>query len=947
MTKKYVFTVVALALATQLFPTYAASTGSNEDDLARGFLNPPANVRPAVYGFLMPCGPIPDDALARDLTELRAKGVTSVLMYFPGMGVARRDSKLIFGETENRVVPTKEFKGPGAISEVFPTGSEPWVSAEWRHSIRFAAKQAGRLGVDFGVCVGGAGCELGRVPIEFAQKLLIFSRTEIKTNGTVDMILPAPKIGVKKAITPQLYHDVVVLAVPANGIIPPGKVMDISSHMDVTGRLRWIAPEGQWSVLRFGYAISPGAGFIDHLSTEALDKKWELTMGKLLSEMTPEERQGLHYVECDSYEGGPETWTPKFAEEFKRLRGYDPLPWLPVLAGRVVGDQRQSDCFQRDYRLTISDLIAENHYAHHTELARASGLKFCSEAAGPHQHQADLLKSMSRCEVAMGEFWMPGTHRGVNDANRFLLRDAAAAAHGYGMKDVFCEAFTGGNDPWLVAPFQMKPCGDQAFCDGLTRPCIHGYSISPWLEDAPGVVYWAGTYFNRLVTWWDKSPPFLDYLSRCSFLLSQGLFVADVAYFTADGIDKPISRKAAYPDLAGRYDYDHINSDILLTRMSVKDGRLMLPDGMNYRLLVLATNEALPVAVLRKLLNLVQAGATVLGTRPPGPYGLADDPAEFASLVDQLWGADSKSASGTRRIGKGRVVWGKPVLQLLAENDVHPDFECAGVSPKGVIDWIHRQTDAGDFYFVCSRWQPVEQVECKFRVSGRVPELWDPLTGTFREASAFRQENGGIVVPLRFDPCGSVFVLFRKPTQEISRAGKNWREFQPVQPIAGPWTIAFEPQWFYPNPTDVTNATVVFDQLEDWSKRPEDAIKYYSGKATYRTTFTLPAQALNASNQKIFMDLGAVKELAEIRLNGKNLGVLWTKPYRLDISAALKPGTNNLQVDVINLWPNRLIGDTFLPKAQRRTRTNMTKYTQASDLLPSGLLGPVTLQNEK
>lgn len=559
MTNKNILAAAVVALATQLFPANAASIGAGEDDQARGFLNPPVTVRPAVYGFLMPSGPIPDKALARDFAELKAKGVTSVLMYFPGMGAARRDSKLIFGETENRVVPTKEFAGPGIISEIFPRGSEPWVSEDWWHSIRFAAKEAGRLGVDFGVSVGGAGCELGDVPIEFAQKLLVFSRIEIKTNGNVDMILPAPKIGTqKKNVFPKIYHDVVVLAVPASGIIPTGKVVDISSHMDATGRLRWTAPEGQWSVLRFGYAVSPDARFIDHMSAEALDKKWEMTMGKLLSEMTPDERQGLHYVECDSYEGGPETWTPKFAEEFKRLRSYDPLPWLPVLAGSIAGDQRQSDCFQRDYRLTISDLIAENHYAHHTELARASGLTFCSEAAGPHQHQADLLKSMSRCEVAMGEFWMPGTHRGVNDANRFLLRDAAAAAHGYGMKDVFCEAFTGGNDPWLAAPFQIKPCGDQGFCDGLTRPCIHGYSISPWVEDAPGVVYWAGTYFNRNVTWWNETTPFLDYLSRCSFLLSQGLFVADVAYFTVDGINKPFSQKAAYPDLVGRFDYDHI-----------------------------------------------------------------------------------------------------------------------------------------------------------------------------------------------------------------------------------------------------------------------------------------------------------------------------------------------------------------------------------------------------
>jgi hypothetical protein len=504
------------------------------------------------------------------------------------------------------------------------------------------------------------------------------------------------------------------------------------------------------------------------------------------------------------------------------------------------------------------------------------------------------------------------------------------------MKDVFCEAFTGGNDPWRESPFYMKPCADQAFCDGLTRPCIHGYDISPWMEDSPGFVYWAGTYFNRHTTWWEQSSAFLDYLARCSSLLRQGVFSPDVAFYDGDGIGKEVSRKAALGDLAGLYDYDRINTEILLTRMSVKDERIILPDGLSYRVLVLSGNEPLPVEVLRKLSALVEAGATIIGARPPGPYGLMDDAAEFKTLADRLWGSVQTEPAAVRQLGKGRVVWGKPVLQFLREDGVPPDVECTGVSAKGIIDWIHRRADASEIYFVANRWQPVEQVECAFRVTGKIPELWDPVTGEIREAGNFRQENGRIILPLKCNPFGSVFVIFRKPTTEATRLGKNWVEFQPTQEIAGPWKVNFDSKWGGP-------PEAAFATLEDWTKRSESGIKYYSGTATYHKTINLVA----LPKSKVYLDLGEVHEVAAVRLNGQDLGVLWTKPFRVEVTRALKPGANQLEIDVVNLWPNRLIGDSFLPKEKRVTRTNMTKYTQASQLLPSGLMGPVRLMGEE
>jgi len=906
-----------------------------EDEMARDFAKPPAATHPGIFAFMLPYGPVPDEAIKRDIQEMRAKGIQTCIIYTPGAGVARRDTKLVYGETENRVEPTKEYLGAGVIDEVMGEGNKRW-SDEWRNSIRVAAKEAARVGLEYGFSIEGAGNREPQVlPLEYSKQTLVFSSTNIKGGARVEAKLPLPeKVPLQEDKTPLFYRDITVLAVPAHGDVQPSQIVDVTSSMSSDGQFRWDAPAGDWSILRFGHTVDKNPLVYDHLTAETVEKRWEIHTGKLLADMTPEERKGLQLVECDSYEGGPQTWSKHFADDFRKLRGYDILNWMPVLAGRVVVDADQSARFQRDYRLTISDLFIENFYAKNRALAKVNGLTLYAEGAGPHQLTTDLLKTIGRCDVSMGEFWMPGTHRGVEDPTRFLLRDAAAAAHGYGMKEVFCEAFTGGNDCWREAPFQLKPCADQAFCDGLTRPCIHGYTISPWNDDAPGVVYWAGTYFNRHTTWWNQSPAFLDYLARCTYLLQQGVFVADVAFFNGDGIGKPVPRKAERGELAGLYDYDMVNSEILLTRMNVKDGRIVLPDGLSYRLLALSGNDPLQVEVLRKLVAMVEAGATILGSRPSGPYGLKDDPAEFTALADKLWGAGQPTPSGEKAFGKGRVVWGKPVLQFLKDDGVLPDVEFAGVSPKGVMDWIHRKSGDEDIYFVSSRWQPVEQVECTFRVSGKLPELWDPVTGKAREAGAFRQENGRTIVPIRFDPCGSTFVIFRKPTTEVACSGKNWDEFKPLQEITGPWTVSFDPKWGGPQ-------EVRFDRLADWTTRAEEGIKYYSGKATYRKTFDLPA----LPKTKTYLNLGDVRELAAVRLNGRDLGVLWTKPFQVDVTDALKIGTNSLEIDVVNLWPNRLTGDTFLPKEKRFARTNMTKYTQASQLLPSGLLGPVTIQS--
>ncbi|MFC1765988.1 glycosyl hydrolase [Planctomycetota bacterium] len=400
--------------------------------------------------------------------------------------------------------------------------------------MRFAAHEADCLGLDLGVFIGPAGCGGPWVTPENGQQELVWSNTACEGPGLLDRVLDRPGQSER-----GYYRDVALLALPAKGDVHAGDVLDISDYLDASGRLHWEVPEGSWTIYRFGQQPTGrnlfGELYIDHLSAEVFDRHWEHTVGVLLNEMTPAERRAFKYVECDSWEAGFPNWTKGFPAEFRQRRGYEMLTYLPVLAGRVIDDAARSAAFTRDYRLTISDLIADLHYAHQREVANRHGLHSYAEAAGPHQFQADLLKCVGRCDVAMGEFWMPSPHRPPPEA-RFLVRESATAAHIYGIKRVFAESFTSVGPNWEVGPFQMKAAADQAFCDGLNWICFHTFSHRPSLTDRPGLTHSAGTHFDRTITWWEQSRPFVDYLSRCSFMLQQGLFVADVLYYQGWGI---------------------------------------------------------------------------------------------------------------------------------------------------------------------------------------------------------------------------------------------------------------------------------------------------------------------------------------------------------------------------------------------------------------------------
>lgn len=915
--------------------------------LDQEFITPPREAKPWTYWMWL--GTVaPPEAITRDLEEFYAKGIVGVLIYSSSLGpVWYPEHKVVLEGKEYRKVETDKYGGKSAPTPF--DRMESW-SDEWRASVRFAAKEASRIGIDLGVAIGTT-APREFVSNEFEQQELKWSEASFTGPGLFNSALPVPEIKrsktAKKPPFGEPYHrDIVVLAFPDKPVLESDEVIDLTAKMDARGHLRWDAPAGKWTIMRFAQvALQAGNAkslHIDGLSTEAVDKAWGATIGRLLAEMTPEERKGLKFIEEDSWEAGNAHWTKTFAEEFNKRRGYDLLPYLPVLAGRVIGDDQIAAQIQQDYQLTIDDLIADNHYAYRRKLANEAGLPFYAETAGPNMKQSDALKSSSRVDVAMAEFWMPSPHRPTPE-RRFMLREAASANHIYGKKIMQCEAFTSVGPHWEESPFSMKATGDQAFCDGLNRVMFHTASLSPSLTAKPGYTMWASTHYEPGITWWNQTPAFNTYLSRCSYLLQQGLFAADALIYQGDKSGYSHVLKTILPTLGEGYDYDTCNTEVLLTRLSVKDGSIVLPDGMSYRVLVLPDNLPMQLPVLEQVVSLLNAGATVVGPRPTKMFGKPLQPGDrekFDALVNRLWGNPADQSAMENRLGAGRLAWGKTARQVLHELGVGPDFEYKGLSDAGTIDWIHRTLpDGTEIYFVTSRWETPESVEGSFRISGKQPELWNPVTGEMRAATAFRQENGRTMVPLEFDPCGSVFVIFRKAigTKVSGTTASNYPTLKPRLELDGAWDVAFDPKWGGP-------AKVRFDALTDWTQHAEVGIKFYSGTAIYRKTFSL--SVVPEKDRQLILDLGEVRELAEVRLNGKNLGVVWTRPARVNITNAVKAGDNKLEVSVVNLWPNRLIGDAALPPKERFTETNMRKFITTSPLLSSGLLGPVQILAE-
>ena len=898
------------------------------------------------------------------------------------------------------------------------------------------------------------------------------------------------------------------------------RVQDLTSQMGKDGHLEWDSPEGDWILLRAGRRITaqttrpapqPGLGFeTDKFSRAAIDHHFEAYYAKLLDRIGTQRHKtsGLTTLHYDSWEMSSQNWTPDYPAQFRARRGYDLVAYLPTLAGYVVEDRATTERFLWDFRQTAQELVIENQAERLREQGQKYGLNFSLE---PYDLDPCSDMELGRvADVPMAEFW---SHFGEINTDWSVV-ESTSVGHTNGRTIIAAEAFTAEfPERWLQHPASMKNQGDWAFCAGINRIVFHRFQSQSGTDRSPGMTMGPdggyGVHWDRTQTWWDMAHEYHRYVTRCSAMLRQGLFVADVLYLVAEGaphvfLPPPsVFLPGDFRDRRG-YNFDGCSPETLIARASVADGDIVFPDGMRYRLLVLPQVETMTPRLMKKVAELVVAGATVIGMPPSASPSLSNYPhcdAEMRQIAAKIW-ADRREgevasvgrgrvihdaralrwaqenplaqarwiwASGSNepgdvkgmrtftrtfrvegadavdiaellitaspayevtvngmRLGTGHVVdqvrrfdvtslladgenqirvtvnggnrteslpfgviaalasakglgpavsivsdrswqvtaggdtgsaqqavelggfdampWKltsaslqqaslypayRVTARVLASRGIAPDFEGEGVRA------IHRRDGDEDLYFIANREDRENASTWAFRVSGKRPEWWDPLSGERRALGNFEERSGRTFVPARLGPNESGFIVFRNDKGSVVTK-ENFPAFTPVQTIEGAWEVSFDPRWGGP-------VTAKFDRLEDWTGRREPGIRYYSGKATYRISFQNgPA----GTGQALFLSLGRVHNIASVRLNGRDMGVVWCDPWRVSLPAdVLKTRENELEITVANLWLNRLIRDSGLPEEERLTWIPGKYPFQPEDpLQPSGLLGPVQIE---
>lgn len=745
------------------------------------------------------------------------------------------------------------------------------------------------------------------------------------------------------------YESVPTLPAPDDTVVAASDVVDLTGSMKSDGSLDWDVPPGSWTILRLGFSLTgarnrpatpAGSGYeADKLSRAHMEAYYHGYFDPIEKSLGPLFGKSLRYVMMDSWEAGTNNWTDTMAAEFKRRRGYDPTPYLPALTGRIVGDADVSDRFLWDFRRTLADLWADAHYGTLAEKLREKGIGIYAEAAGVSlEMPEDTLLNKSKVEIPMGEFWVRDLHPRLMYLQD--VRGAASAAHAYGKPLVAAESFTGGG---YESPYTLKKVADYWAAQGVNRFVFHTSAHQP-LDTKPGNTM-VGTHLNRNITWAEQAAPFITYLARSSFMLQQGQFVADVAYLLNEGAPStpPIWAAGTQPKPPEGFDFDFINADVLLNRMTVTDdGRLVLPDGMSYRVLVLPQTGRMRPELLRKIRELVLGGAIAVGAKPERSPSLANFPAadaEVRALAAELWGDLDGVSRTIRFVGKGRVIWGWPPADVLTAANIAKDFEYERCLDAEVA-WLHRRTTDADIYYVANATDTRRSFDARFRVAGREAELWHPDTGAIEPAD-YTINGDRTVVPLHLAEREAVFVVFRRPAAALSRTSAHRLPETTLATLDGPWELVFPEGLGAPPKVQVA-------KLGAWTADANDGIRFFSGTATYLKIFEAAPEWLRAG-ASISLDLGEVGDLAEVTINDRAFDVLWKAPFRLDVTGALRPGENRLEIKVTNQWTNRLLGDRRLPADKKILGDNGVSpgaygapFTNGEPPA-AGLLGPVKI----
>ncbi|MBN1387566.1 MAG: hypothetical protein JW965_03920 [Bacteroidales bacterium] len=930
---KYIFAISIVIVSCQVDKHSEKNAG--KDNIPSDFLKPPREYRPGAFWCWLN-GNITREAITRDLREMSEKG----------MGRAEIWDVAAMHNPDNFIPSGPAFLSDSSVA-----------------LMKHAFSEGEKYGIKIGM-VGSSGWNAGGpwVDPSWASKALYFS--EIILEGPVNkkIKLPFPEVPENcpkdNNGLPVYYKEVAVLAFPFNkdkSIGGKDEIINLSGQF-VDGYLTVSLPEGKWQIMRYLFTnngqelIVPSPNskglFIDFLDPESTKKHLGHFMKRLGIKKGKNTEGGLSYIEFDSMElteGVP--WTDSMPRIFRQMRGYDLTDYLPVLSGWKI--KNVTDKFLYDWKKTVSDQLILSHYITGRQFLEKYNLELVAEAGGPgppiwNTCPVDALKALGNVSVPRGEFWI--RHR-----NMFLIKEVASASHIYGKGKVDAESFTTWRR-WKDSPYALKKVVDRAFCEGLNCITFHTFANTNPEDGLPGRTYHAGLDINPGTTWWEKSEPFMEYLSRCSYLLQKGEFVADVCYFYGDQapnffpLFQDVPEKPGLKGLSKGYDFDVVNSDVLLNRMSVDNNRIILPDGMSYSLMVLPEQDHMPLDVLKKLERMVMEGATIIGKKPlvvPGLNNNKEETNELSDLAEKMWAELDGEKFRINHYGEGRVVYGLTPTELLKADNIVEDFSYSE-SPE--LDYIHRQFTDGDAYFVRNKSDIDFSGVCTFRQSGKFPEIWDPSTGDQLRVNDYKIKNGVITISLELSPGASIFVIFTDEERKIPGILKA-EEIIKVELLTGSWRVTFPEGWGAPS-------ELVFDTLISWTDSEIEGVKYFSGTATYHKTLNINKEQYGEDG-KVSIDLGNIRDVAEVFINGKRAGVLWKRPFTLDITDLVRNGENQLKIEIVNMWVNRLTGDMLSESNDKRyCRTNhpyvkKDNWAGGGDetfrIQPSGLLGPVRI----
>ena len=909
------------------------------DELKQDFKNPPDSARPGVYWYFMD-GNLSREGMTKDLESMKVAGIGNVLFLEVNVGVPR--GKVDFLSDEWQDLFKHAVKECERLGIEFTLGSGPgwagsggpWVKPEqsMRHLVASTTHVKGPADLCISLDVpsprepyfgeGALTESLKKQWESYYEDVVVLAFPTPENEGKIPdidekaLVYRAPytsREGVKPYLSaPASYNTIAGTAIDTSGII------DLSDKLQKKNTLIWDVPEGNWTIMRFGLrnngavtrpAPLPGLGFeVDKFDTTDFNWHYDQYIGKLLKKVgtrDPDATGGWNMIHIDSWEMGAQNWSDHFREEFIKRRKYDPLKFLPAYNGDIVGSREISERFLWDVRQTAMELVLENHAGHFKELGRRNGMTLSIEPYDMNP-TADLdLGAVA--DVPMCEFWSKGL--GFNSS--FSCIEATSIAHVYGRPVVAAEAFTAdGNERWTRYPGNMKNQGDWAFCMGINKFVYHTFAHHP-LDDKyrPGMTMGPyGVHWDRGQTWWPMADAYHKYVTRCQYVLRQGRTVADILYLTPEGaphVFRPphsaLDGDEVLPDKRG-FSFDGCSPLALIKLADVKDNRIVFPGGASYRMLVLPSVKTMTPELLQKIESLLKKGAVVVGTPPLKSPSLVNFPkcdSEVEKLANQMWGAFEVPAQENEiRYGEGKLYWGgkytktdtdelfpdyNNTAELLKKSGVKEDF-----TSSGGVRYTHRTTENKDIYFISNRTDSALNAICTFRAASDVPELWDPVTGETRVLTKYSIKDGQTTIPVSFDKTQSFFVVFTKegkPFNHDISLRPNFPEKKEIKELEGSWQVSFDPQWGGPE-------NVTFDSLSDWSKNEDEGIRYYSGIAKYYKTFNIPEQLINAENTGIYLDLGILKNMARVKLNDRDLGVVWTSPSHVNISDVVQLENN-------------------------------------------------------